>query len=165
MADTPAVPRWVRVLLIVAASMELYSAAPYLFVLTGDDSVLGEGLNSVILAGQIITRPVLALAALVFSVKKQFLSALYAFAATIFMTWLKDLQLVTGEDLHITGTVTENAVVVFQVYIAPAIAVAVAILARQRKWLTLAALLAVAPTLLLMIGVIGFTIGVAIYGF
>jgi hypothetical protein len=161
-----AAPRWPRLLLLIAAAIELLGGLRDLPVLFGDLSeVPGPGLGGAVIIAKIVLQPVLALLALAFTVRGRMMDALLAMALIIAMTWLNLLPSVAidGFDFN-SGSGFIAAHLVFQIFLAPIAALAVAILALTRQW-TPACLLAVLPTFLGVLGVILFAISIAIYGF
>jgi hypothetical protein len=159
-------PRWPRLLLLIAAAIELLGGLRDLPVLFGDLSEApGPGLGGAVIIAKIILQPILALLALAFVVRGRMTDALLAMAAIIAMTWLNFLPSVAIDGLNLDSGSGFIAVhLVFQIFLAPIVALAVAILALTRQW-TPACLLAVLPTFLGVLGVILFAISVAIYGF
>ena len=86
-------------------------------------------------------------------------------ALIILMTWLNYLPSVALHGLELQGSPAVVLLLVFQIIVAPVLALAIAGLVLTGKQLTLATLLAVLPTLVGIASVIAFGIGVAIYGF
>ncbi len=166
--------RWARLLLLIAAMIEFLGALGNLPLLFGNlDEVPGPGLAGQIIIATIIVRPIAAAAALFFLIRGKIVPALIAMAMVILAHWfiyLPSIQL-HGLDLGANlGEVTLGAAwvtanLVFQLVIAPVIALAVTGLALTGKQPTLATLLAGLPTFIGALGVLAFGIGVAIYGF
>jgi hypothetical protein len=162
----PEEPRSRRLLLAIAAALELWSAVGDLPVLAGDLSKIpGPGLGGAIVVAKIALQPLLALAALIFAASGRIRPALLAFAAMIFLTWLSFLPSVAIHGLDLAGSPYANALLLFQIVLAPLIAMAVAGLALLRERLGLAVILAILPTLVAVFGTIAFAVGVALYGF
>jgi hypothetical protein len=155
--------RWPRLLLLIAAAIELIGGLAGLPVLFDSSDV--PGLGGAVIIVKIVLQPVLALLALAFTIRGRMTDALLAMALIIAMGWLSFLPSVAvpGFDLN-EGSGFILVHVVFQIFIAPIVALAVAILALARQW-TPACLLAALPTFLQVFGVVLFAINVAIYGF
>jgi hypothetical protein len=156
--------RWPRLLLLIAATIELVGGLADLPVLFDGSSDVA-GLGGAVIIAKIVLQPVLALLALAFTIRGRMTDALLAMALIIAMAWLSFLPSVAVPDFNLNdGSGFIFAHVVFQIYIAPLVALAVAILALMRQW-TPACLLAVLPTFLQIFGVALFAISVAISGF
>jgi hypothetical protein len=159
-------PRWPRLLLLVAAAIELLGGLSDLPILLGNLSEIpGPGLGGAIIIAKIALQPLLALAALIFTLRGRLPYALLAMAFIILMTWLNYLPSVATHGLELQGSPAVVLLLVFQIIVAPLLALAIAGLVLTGKQLTLATLLAVLPTLISILSVIAFGIGVAIYGF
>ncbi len=155
--------RWPRLLLLIAATVELIGGLANLPVLFDSPDV--PGLGGAVIIAKIVLQPVLALLALAFTIRGRMTDALLAMALIIAMGWLSFLPsaAVPGFDLN-EGSGFILAHVVFQIYIAPVVALGVAVLALARQW-TPACLLAALPTFLQIFGVVLFAISIAIHGF
>jgi hypothetical protein len=166
-AGSAPAPRWPRLVLLIAAAIKLFGGLSSLPILFGDLSqVPGPGLGGAIIIAEIVLQPILALAALFFTIRGKIPYALIAMAFIILMNWLSyvpSLQLHGvnfGDGDPITG-----ALLFAKIVLAPLLSLVVAGLALMEKHLTLATVLAVVPTILDIIGVAIFAVGVAIYGF
>jgi hypothetical protein len=165
-AATATAPRWPRAVLLLAAVIELLRGLSALPVLFGNLSeVPGPGLGGAIVALEIVLHPVLALAALSYLIRGRMAEALLAFAGMILLSWLSLLPSVAihGFELHSGGVIAVH--LIFQIFLAPFLAAAVATLAIRQKRVPLAAALAALPTGLYVLGVAAFGLSVAIYGF
>jgi hypothetical protein len=166
--------RWPRLLLLIAATIELLGGLGSLPILFGDlNEVPGPGLDGQIIIAGIVLQPLLAFAALYFTIRGKIAYALVAMAFIILMSWLSFVPSIRLHGLDLRSNlldVTPGSAMVtgglfFQVIIAPMIALTVAGLALTGKHMTLATLLAVLPTLIQVLGALAFGISVAIYGF
>jgi hypothetical protein len=167
-------PRWPRLLLLIAALIELMGGLSALPILAGDlNEVPGPGIGGAIIIATIIIRPIAVAAALFFIVRGNLPGALASMAVVILMSWISYLPSIQLHGLDMDSNLVEvtlgsamvTAGLVFQVFVAPLVALAIAGLVLMGKKLTLAMLLAVLPTLIGVLGVVAFGISVAIYGF
>ncbi len=154
-------PRWPRLVLLIAAAIELMSNLPYVAVLFGDTS---EMAGPMVMA-KIALAPLVAFAALFFTVRGPVAYAPLAFAALILLTWASFLPAFRLNPPTLENGAFGLAFAAYQLVLAPLIAAVVVVLTLAGKRPVLATLLAVLPTLLGVLAVIVFGIGVAIYGF
>lgn len=158
--------RWARVALIVAAGIELFGAVRDWPILAGDlNEIPGPGLGGWIITAKIAVQPILAALALAFAIKGRLPAALLAFAAMIAMTWLSYLPSVAIHGLEFKGDGAGGLFTLFQIILAPLIALIVAVFAIRRERIEVATALAIAPTIIGVLAIAAFGIGVAIYGF
>jgi hypothetical protein len=160
-------PRWPRLLFIIAAAIELIGGLRDLPILLGNLSEApGLDLGGAVIIAKIVLQPILAFLALMLAIRGRMMDALLAMAAIIALTWLSFLPSIAahGLGLEAGGMGFPAALLVFQVFLAPAIALAAALLALARRW-TPACLLAVLPTFVGVASVIAFAVDVAIHGF
>ena len=158
-ADTPAQGkklRWPQLALLAAAAFEF-------LILFGDISqVPGPGIGGAIIVAKIALMPIVALAALFFTVRGRILYAILAMIAVMLLTWVNFLPSVAINGLEIEGVA--GAVTIYEVFVVPLIALAaIALAMRGRR--TPAILLAVLPTFVNVAAGIAFAIGIMIYGF
>jgi hypothetical protein len=162
-----ATPRWPRLLFIIAAAIELIGGLRDLPILLGKLSEApGLDLGGAVLIAKIVLQPILAFLALALAIRGRMMDALLAMAAIIALTWLSFVPSIAihGLDLKAGGISLIAALFVFQIFVAPIVALAVALFALARAW-TPACLLAVLPTYLGVAGVVAFAVDVAIHGF
>ena len=159
--------KWARLLLLIAAMIEFLGGLRGLPMLLGDlNEVPGPGLDGQIILAGIVLQPLLALAALFFTVRGKIPYALVAMAFIILMAWLSYVPSVRLHGLDLSqGDAFTTTMLGWQLIVAPVVALAVAGLALRETQLTLATVLAVLPTLAHVLSVIVFGISVAIYGF
>jgi hypothetical protein len=128
--------------------------------------VPGPGLGGQVTLAGIVLEPILALAALVFTIRGKIPYALVAMAFVILMSWLSYIPSVQLHGLDLSqGDAFTSTMLGWELIAAPVVALVVAGLALLEKHLTLATVLAVLPTLAHILSVLAFGIGVAIYGF
>jgi hypothetical protein len=154
-------PRWPRLLLLIAAAVELMSNLPSVAVLFGDTAQMAGAM----IIAKIALAPLVAFAALFFAVRGPVAYALLAFAALILLTWASFLPAFRLNPPTLENGAFGLAFAAYQLVLAPLIAAGVAVLALSSKRPILATLLAVLPTFLGVAATIAFGIGVAIYGF
>jgi hypothetical protein len=155
-----------RIVLIVAAALEFLGGLQGIPLLLGDLSEIpGPGLGGWIITTKIVLQPVLGLLALLLAVTGRVPGALLAMALIILLTWLNFLPSVAIHGLDLGGNVFVALHMLFQIVLAPLLAVVVAALAIRGRRLALATILAVVPTLVGVLSVVAFAIGIAIYGF
>ena len=137
-----------------------FSDMPALFGDTSNMSGFGGGLIKAHLAAH----PLLAIAALVFAGLDHVRHAIIALGTIIIMTWLGDLPSVVAHGLEFKSAFstieTTARIIVFPLAAACAIAYAA-----RNEQLARATLLVAVPTLFNIVLLVGFVIGVLIYGF
>jgi hypothetical protein len=147
-------------LALIEAGLGL-SDAPVLF---GDMSHLGSGIGSGLVKAHLAAHPVLAIAAIVFAAMGRMRHAIIALGAIIIMTWLSDMPSVVAHGLEFKGAFsaveTVSKVIAFPLMAACAIAYAA-----HDEHLGRATLLVAVPTLFIVVLLVGFAVGVMIYGF
>ena len=159
-------PHWAKLVLASAAAIELVGGLNDLPILFGDMSEIpGPGPSGWLIKAHIALGPVFALAALVFAARGRMRPALVAMAAVVLMTWLNYLPSVAVHGLEFAGDGAGGLLTLFQVVLAPMLAVAVSALALRGTRLGLATALAVLPTVFAVVFFMLFAVGVAIYGF
>ncbi len=160
------IPRWALILLATAAALELLQGLSDLPILFGDTSEIpGLGIAGWIIKAKLALLPIVALAALILAASGRLRQALLAMAAVVLLTWLSYLPSVFVHGLEFEGDGTGGLITLFQLVLAPVLVVVVAALALRGERLTLAAVLAVVPTMLSVVFILLFAVGVAIYGF
>lgn len=163
MAPQRTAPRWPRLFLLFAAAVEFLSALSDLPILFGDLSqVPGPGIGGAVIVAKIALLPLVALAALFFTIRGRMLYAVLTMAAGLLLTWASYLPSVAINGLELSGTA--GAATIYLVILVPLIALAAIVLALRGR-LTPAIVLAVLPTFIGIASAIAFGIGVAIYGF
>lgn len=160
-------PRWLRILLLLVTLSELLGglmALPALAVNWTENTSAGPG-GWIILA-YIALRPVLALSALVHLGKGQLRPALYCLAAIALLEWANMMPSVASHGLQIQeGDVAWRIVLIFEIFIKPAVAVAAIALSTLRRMPVVAGLFAALPTTFGWMGVLAFAASVAVHGF
>jgi hypothetical protein len=159
-------PGWVRGLLIVVTALESLGAVrdfPVLFA--APEQFFEQGLGGWIIAAKLVISPVVALAAFVFAGLGRTRQAVLALAGVIFLTWLNYMPSVVLHGFDFSGSLPVALQGAFQIVLVPLLVAVIAVLAWQQRQLTLAAVLASLPTVVGVIGVVAFAIGVSIYGF
>lgn len=158
--------RWPRLLLLIAVILELMGGVGALPILAGNlEEVPGPGLGGKIIIATIILRPIVAAVALFFLVRGNLPGALVSMAIVILVGWISYLPSVQLHGLEMQGDGAGGLLTFAMIILPPILALAIAGLALTGKQLTLATLLAVLPTLVGILSVVAFGIGVAIYGF
>ena len=164
--------RWPGLLLLIVAIIELMGGVGALPILAGDLSeVPGPGLGGAIIIATIILRPIAAAVALFFLVRGNLPAALVSMAVVILVGWISFLPSVQLNGLELPehggapGEMAVTAMLVWEIFIKPVLVLAIAGLALAERRLTLATILALLPTLISILSVVAFGIGVAIYGF
>jgi len=164
-AAAPLAPARVRVLLIVVAVIETVAAFNGLPVLFGDLSeVPGTGPAGWTILATIVLRPVFAIAALTFAVRRRLPRAVLALAVVVLLSWLSLLPSVIIHGLELSPGFP-GLLIVANVVLFPLLALAALALAWRDRRLALAAILASLPTLVWIVGFIVFAVAIAIYGF
>ena len=161
------VPRWLRILLQLAALSEFLGGVTALPALVANwDETSAAGLGGWIILVYNAFRPTLALTALVYLSKGRLQPALYSLATIALLEWANMMPSVAIHGLQIQeGDAVWRIALIFEIFIKPAVAAAATLLAALRRKPILAGLLAVAPTIFGWIGVIAFAASVAVHGF
>jgi hypothetical protein len=158
--------RWPTLLLLLAAFFAFLGGLGSLPVLAGDLSQIpGPGLGGHIIVATITLHPIAAGAALLCLLRGNLAWALVAMAVVILLDWLSYLPSfqLQGIDPAADGT---GGLFTFLVLVMPPILVlAVSGLALTGTRLKLATVLAVVPTVIDVLAIVAFGVGVALYGF
>jgi hypothetical protein len=155
-----------RLLLLIAATVEFLGGLAALPILAGDlNEIPGPGVGGAIIIGTIILRPIAAAVALFAAARGYLTAALFAMAVVILLNWADYLPSVQIHGLELDGGAVSILSSFLILILPPILVVAVSGLALLDKRLTLAALLAVVPTLIGILATVAFGIGVSIYGF
>lgn len=163
--STMSVPAWLRVMVLVVAALELLGGLRDFPILLGDTSQIpGPGVGGFIIKAKIALQPVVAALAVIFAIAGRLRYALIALGVVILLTWANYMPSVFLHGLD-AGDGLGGVWTLFQIVLAPLIAATIIALAIRDQHLTLAAALAVLPTLVGVLGVLAFAIGVGIYGF
>lgn len=152
---------WARILLIVAAAIELVgslAAVPLLFL--DVPQLPGPPLTGTLITVRLLAQPVLALAALVFAIQHRTAFAVYAMAALIIVMWTSFLPTFVEHGLQLDGYMAVHTL--YELIAMPLLAGVAAALATARQ--KIAALLVTLPTLLDLFSVIAFAISSAVFG-
>lgn len=138
-----------------------FSDAPVLF---GDMSHIGSGIGGGLIKAHLAAHPLLAVAAIVFAAMGRVRHAIIALGTIIAMTWLSDMPSVVSHGPQFKGTFssieTFSKIIAFPLMAACAIAYAA-----HDEHLGRATLLVSIPTLFGVVMIVGFAVGVMIYGF
>jgi hypothetical protein len=155
-----------RLILIIVAIAKLTSAIGGLTVLfDGDPTVPGTSWGGLVVSAVIALSPLLALAALVFAIRGPIARAIIAIAGLALLDWLSYVPSVIMHWSDFPDPGLAGAVEIVQMVVLPLAAAAGAVLAWRGERLGLAALLALIPTIVFIVGVLTFGISIAIYGF
>lgn len=152
------------ILLVIVAVIETFdglSSAPIL--LSDMSEIPGPGIGGAIVKAYLASHPILALAALVFGAIGHVRYAIFALGSLVIMTWLNYMPSVVLHGLDFAGIAAVETAA--QIIAFPLMAACGMALAARNRQFGLAAALVSIPTLLGVLGVIGFAIGVAIHGF
>jgi hypothetical protein len=158
--------RWPGLLLLIVAIFEFMGGLGTLPILAGNlDEVPGPGLGGAIIIATIILRPIAAAAVLFFLVCGNLPGALVSVAIVILVGWVSYLPSVQLHGLEMQGDGAAGLLTFALIILPPILVLAITGLALMGKHLTLATLFAILPTLISILSVVAFGIGVAIYGF
>lgn len=153
-----------RIVLIVLALIEAGLGLSDVPVLFGDMSHIGSGLGGGLVKAHLAAHPVLAVAALMFAAAGRVRHAIIALGTIIIMGWLSDMPSVVLRGLEFksafSAVETTARIIAFPLIAACAIAYAA-----HDEHLGRATLLVAVPTLFTIVLLVGFIVGVAIYGF
>ena len=158
--------RWPGLLLLIVAIFEFMGGLGALPILAGDlNEVPGPGLGGAIVIATIVLQPIAAAAALFFLVRGDLPGALVSMAIVILAGWLSYLPSVQLHGLEMQADGAGGLLTFALIILPPILVLGITGLALMGKHLTLATLLAILPTLVSILSVVAFGIGVAIYGF
>lgn len=163
--DAQTSPGWIRGALIAAALVETLGSLRDVPVLFGDHEIPGNDAGGLVIQAAIVLSAVSAIAALIFAISGRIRSALVAMAVGILATWISYLPSVALHGLDTGGSVAGMLFTTLQIILAPFVAGLVIALAVRHHRLPLATILAVLPTVLGVLAVVAFAIGVSVYGF
>lgn len=162
-APPKAAPRWPRLILLVAAAIEFLTGLSDLPILFGNLSeVPGPGIGGAIIVAKIALTPLIAFAALFFTIRGRMLYAILAMAADVLLMWVSFLPSVAINGLEMAGMAA--VATTYLIFLVPLLALAGIVLALRGR-LAPAIALVVLPTFRGVAATIAFAIGVAIYGF
>lgn len=153
-----------RSVLIILALVEAwfgFSDAPVLF---GDTSHIGSGIGSGLVKAHLAAHPVLAVAAIAFASLGYVRHAIIALGTIIIMTWLSDMPSVIAHGLEFKSAFSAMETIA-KVIAFPLIAACAIAYAAHNEHLGRATFLVAVPTLFNVVMIVGFAIGVMIYGF
>ena len=160
------IPRWLSALLIIAAFGHVMLSLTSLPVLFGDwNEAPGPGLGGKITLLKIALEPVLGLLAAYFLIAAKLRSAVFMFAAIYALTWASFLPSVIGQADDAKPDAFFRAQMIFELYLAPVIALAIAAIAIANSHLLTASLLALAPAVFHFVSFLIFSSALLIHGF
>ena len=164
--DSQGIGKGWRAVLILAAAIETLSGLSDLPILFGNlDEVPGPGLGGSIITLCIALHPMAAIAALALALLGRIRAALLAMAAVILTMWLSFLPSVAMHGLEFEGSHVAVLHMLFEIIVAPVIALVVAMLALHDERPLIALVLAVLPTFVAVAGTVAFAISVAVHDF
>ncbi|WP_046827031.1 hypothetical protein [Afipia massiliensis] len=153
-----------RSVLIILALVEAWFGffdAPVLF---GDMSHIGSGIGSGLVKAHLAAHPVLAVAAIAFASLGYVRHAIIALGTIIIMSWLSDMPSVVAHGLEFKSAFSAVETIA-KVIAFPLIAACAIAYAAHNEHLGRATFLVAVPTLFNVVLIVGFAIGVMIYGF
>lgn len=151
-------------LLILIAAIEAFDGLAHLPALFGDISgIPGPGVGDAIIKADIALHPLLALTALALATVGRLRYAIMALGALALMNWLNYMPSVVRHGLDFGGLAAFQTPL--QIIAFPLMGVCAIALAARGERLGLATMLVGIPTLLDVVAVIAFAIGVFRYGF
>jgi hypothetical protein len=156
------VPRWLTLVLALVAGFQVLGSLTGLFVLfDGDPETPGTTPGGLLITATILLRPFVAIAGLVFALKRDMARTVMAVAGVSLLDWISYFpSFVTHWDPSLVGFPG-----LFVFFLLPACAPVAILLAWRRRWPKLAVGLGLAPFAFNAAMVIAFGISVAIYGF
>jgi hypothetical protein len=158
--------RWPGLLILIAALIEFLGGLSSLPILAGDlDEIPGPGLDGKIIVATIILHPIAAAAALYFVIRGKLPEALVSMAVVILVAWIAYLPSVRLHGFEMQGDGAGGMFTFLVLILPPILVMAITAMALTGTRLKLATLLAILPTLIGILAVVAFGIGVAIYGF
>lgn len=164
-SEVPVRHRVLQIFLLMLAICQTYAAVRDVPILLGDLSKIpGPGLGGWTISAVIAVSPFVAFAALVFALTGRIRHAIVVVATLGLLNWLNYLPSIVQEGLEFDTSLTSIHWLV-QTFVLPVLCIAGIVLAVRNVRLVAAALMAAASALLSGIGILAFTVSVAIYGF
>lgn len=156
---------WARALLLITIVIEFFEGLSTLPILAGNlNDVPGPGLGGAIVVATIILHPIVAAGALYFLIRGQLTTAILCLVLVVVLNWVSYLPSVALHGMDVSPEPTSVIVTFIILILPPLVGLSVPpLLSRQQ--ITPAILLAVLPTVIGVLSVLAFGIGVAIYGF
>jgi hypothetical protein len=165
-AQAPVVPNWLRVILLIVAIGKVVTSVTALAILFDDDpGIPGQSLGGLAISATIAVSPILAIIAFVCALRGRIPWAIIAIAGLALLDWLSYVPSVANYWSEFPDPGFVGAVEILQIVVLPLLVATAIVLAWCRERLVLAAALAILPTLVFILGVVAFGIGVALYGF
>ena len=165
---SPAVPgTTLRIFVIVLGLIHTISALSGLSAFADLSEYAGKGFAQWLLLAGFAVFPFLAVAALVFAIKGDVRRAIMAIAMIVMVSFLTDQlpsMFIHGMDLK-GGKPLFTLYFYLKIFLLPLLAVVAFVLARRNDRLALAAVFVSLTMVSSIIDVVGFAIGIAIYGF
>lgn len=159
-------PNWLRVtVLIVAIGKVVTSVTALAFLFNDDPNIPGQSLEGLAIAATIALSPVLAIVAFVCALRGRITGAIMAIAGLALLDWLSYVPSVASHWSEFPDPGFVGVIEIVQIVVLPLLAASAIVLAWRGERLRLATGLALLPTLVFILGVFAFGIGVAIYGF
>jgi hypothetical protein len=160
------IPRWLNTLLIITAVVYFILSLSELPILFGDwDEAPGPGLSGKVVLLKIAFTPVLSVLAARFLIRGQLRNALFMFAAIYAVTWASWVPAFYGQDGGAQPDAFFKAQMIFELYLAPLIALAIAALALANVQRVMASLLALAPAVFHFVSFLIFFSFILVHGF
>jgi hypothetical protein len=164
--QAPVIPNWLRVILLIVAIGKVVTSVTALSILFDDDpSIPGQSLGGLAISATIAVSPILAIIAFVCALRGRTSGAIIAIAGLALLDWLSYVPSVANHWSEFPDPGFVGAVEILQIVVLPLLAAVAIVLAWRGERLVLAAALAILPTLVFILGVVAFGIGVALYGF
>lgn len=158
--------RSIKLLLLIVAVVEVVGSFTNLLVLfDGDPSIPGTSAGGLAITATILLAPAVAVAALIFAVQGALIPAIVTVAMLGLLDWLSFVPSIKQPSELFPSPDFAGAHAIVQMIVLPLLAVAAIVLAWRGERLALAATFAILPTLVNLLGVVAFAIGVGIYGF
>ncbi len=155
-----------RLFLIVVAIGKVVTSVTALSILFDDDpSIPGQSLGGSAISATIALSPILAIIAFVCALRGRTSGAIITIAGLALLDWLSYVPSVANHWSEFPDPGFVGVVEILQIVVLPLLAVAAIVLAWRGERLVLATTLAILPTLVFILGVVAFGVGVALYGF
>ncbi len=167
-AGVPASDRVMRLrtfLILIALIQALDIPAKLGVLVMNDPEVPGPDWGGWAVTAELALSPLATLAVLYFTIRGYLTFAVVALAITALLGWVSMLPSVVNHWAGIPEPDLTGLYTVWQAFVLPVVACVAILLAWQRERIVIAAMLAALPTILGVLGFVGFAIGVMIYGF
>jgi hypothetical protein len=165
-ANSASLDQVLRVVIALIGTIEGINGLTDLSILFGDISKIpGYTPGGLTILASIVLHPILGFAALAFALTRRLRYGIIALAVFALTEGASDMPSVIRDGLEWSGSAFVNATAIFKFILQPVIALGAIAAAWFNRYLTLATIGVMLPTLVDIAGVVAFAIAVSIHGF